>query len=199
MEYSIKTFASLIFKDLARSYIRTRMKKVNLIPIIILSFLLSASTGCLLKEPNMNQPPSPTEFLPDIEVSVDNLTPVMSKGSPSTLNLTIIGINVTSGLPITLDYGIVGWYPDGTSKENPPEISLNFKPKQIVFPKSVNRTEPTNRLYSSLTITAASTSLDGDYFIKIKLHDKKLNISAPTIHLKLGKGGKLPTRNFSTT
>jgi len=193
----IKTFASFIFRDLAHSYKRIRMKKVAL--IFLLPFLLSAGSGCLLKEPNIKQFPPPIEFLPDIEISVDNLTPVMDKGSSSTLNLTIIGINVTSGLLITFDYGIVGWYPDGTSKENPPEISLNFKPQQIVFPKTVNRTEPTNRLYSSLTITAASTAPDGDYFIKIKLHDTKLNISASTIHLKLGKGGKLPTRNFSTT
>jgi hypothetical protein len=67
----IKTFTSFIFGDLARSYKRIRMKKMAL--MVLLSFLLSANTGCLLKEPNMKQSPPPIEFLPDIEISVDNL------------------------------------------------------------------------------------------------------------------------------
>lgn len=153
---------------------------MKLILILILSVVLSANTGCILKdEPEMKLPtpqstPPPTPALTppsvhspaDIEIYADNLTPIIEKGSSVVLNLTIIGKNVTGGTSISFDYSMAVLYPDGTVIENPFDINLSFKPQQVVFPETINRTGPPYKLYSNLTITSA---VDGDYIFGIKI------------------------------
>lgn len=180
----------------------------EVILFVILSIMLSASTGCFsegtykAKEPipqtipqstpPLILPPPLNGYLPaDIEIYADNRIPVMDKWSSAMLNLTIIANHVAGGTVFSFDYEIYAIYPNGSSKINPPEINLNFKPLRMVFPKTVNRTEPPYKLYSRLTITSAS---DADYFITIKIDNKKLYTYAQPIYLKVGKGGYVPRR-----
>ncbi len=182
-----------MFKDFTYNYKRIKVMKVVL--IAMLSIILSAGSGCISKEepetklptpqttpqstPLLTPPPPPTEYLsPDVEIYADNPTPAMDKGGSIALNLTIIGNNVTGGTSISFAYDVLAIYPDGNSIKNPPEINLSFKPQQVVFPKTVNRTQPPYKSYSSLIITSTS---DADYFITIKIIDKKLVTIRPNI------------------
>lgn len=181
------------------------MKINKAIIIVILFILLSAGNGCLLTEtkppanpvlpsPAQPTPLPPTEYSPrDIEIHADNLTPVMDKGSSVTLNITIIANYVRGGTSVSFDHEIYAIYPNGSGRSNPPEVNLSIEPQQIVFPKTVNSTEPPYKLYSSLTVKSAS---DANYFITIRIIGEKVKILTNPINidLKVGRGGYFPPR-----